>query len=178
MPDVADGRCEPAFEAALAHPVGDLLVMDRVILEPPWRGLGLGPVLAGAATRRLSQDCVAVACEPGSADGRELTEGRHREAAAKLSRVWERIGFEPFQEGAGSATRGGPGALQALRGSAERVLGMVAEPIPSSTVPLAIVRRRSSSSSTPGRDHAAHDTDGKHHQQEPALPERPPLLIR
>ncbi|MFI5555737.1 hypothetical protein [Streptomyces sp. NPDC051738] len=27
--DVADGRWEPAFEAALAHPVGDLLVMDR-----------------------------------------------------------------------------------------------------------------------------------------------------
>ncbi|KUN57222.1 hypothetical protein AQJ46_48355 [Streptomyces canus] len=49
--------------------------------------------------RRLSQDCVAVACEPGSADGRELTEEQHREAAAKLSRVWERIGFEPFQDG-------------------------------------------------------------------------------
>jgi GNAT superfamily N-acetyltransferase len=97
--DVAEGRWEPAFEAALAHPVGDLLVMDRVILEPPWRGLGLGPVLAGAAIRRLSQDCVAVACEPGSADGRELTEAQHREAAAKLSRVWERIGFEPFQDG-------------------------------------------------------------------------------
>ncbi len=97
--DVADGRWEPAFETALAHPVGDLLVMDRVILEPPWRGLGLGAVLAGAAIRRLSQDCVAVACEPGSADGRELTDAQHREAAAKLSRVWERIGFEPFQAG-------------------------------------------------------------------------------
>ncbi|EDY55654.1 MULTISPECIES: hypothetical protein [Streptomyces] len=52
-----------------------------------------------AAIRRLSQDCVAVACEPGSADGREMTDGQHREAAAKLSRVWERIGFEPFQDG-------------------------------------------------------------------------------
>ncbi|WP_406442738.1 hypothetical protein OHB00_41125 [Streptomyces sp. NBC_00631] len=101
--DVVDGRWEPAFEASLAHPVGDLLVMERVILEPPWRGLGLGlglgPVLAGAAIRRLSQDCVAVAYEPGSADGRESTEGQHREAAAKLSRVWERIGFAPFQDG-------------------------------------------------------------------------------
>lgn len=85
--DVADGEWEPAFEAALAHPVGDLLVMDRVILEPAWRGLGLGPVLAGAAIRRLSQNCVAVACEPGSADGREMTEEQHREAAAKLGRV-------------------------------------------------------------------------------------------
>jgi GNAT superfamily N-acetyltransferase len=95
------GRCEyaPAFEKALAHPVGDLLVMDRVILEPEWRGAGLGPVLAGAAVRRLSQDCVAVACEPASADGREMTEEEHRQAAAKLGRLWSTIGFEPFQDG-------------------------------------------------------------------------------
>ncbi|WP_251021936.1 hypothetical protein [Streptomyces sp. ISL-98] len=94
--DVGAGGWEPAFEAALAHPVGDLLVMDRVILEPEWRGHGLGPVLAGAAIRRLSQGCVAVACEPGSADGRELSEDQHRDAAVKLGRVWERIGFVPF----------------------------------------------------------------------------------
>ncbi|MEU6277082.1 hypothetical protein ABZ871_32460 [Streptomyces populi] len=97
--DVAAGGWKPAFEEALAHPVGDLLVMDRVVLEPAWRGHGLGPVLAGAAIRRLSQDCVAVACEPGSADGREMTEDQHREAVGKLGRVWERIGFEPFRNG-------------------------------------------------------------------------------
>ena len=44
-----------AFEAALAHPVGDLLVTDRVILEPVWSGAGLGPVLGCAAIRRLAQ---------------------------------------------------------------------------------------------------------------------------
>ncbi|MFF7888706.1 hypothetical protein ACH40F_47965 [Streptomyces sp. NPDC020794] len=38
-------------------------------------------------------------CEPGSADGRELTEDQHREAAVKLGRVWEQLGFEPFQDG-------------------------------------------------------------------------------
>ncbi|MFC8669019.1 hypothetical protein [Streptomyces sp. NPDC057199] len=97
--DVAGGGWEPAFEAALAHPVGDLLVMDRVVLEPAWRGFGLGPVLAGAEIRHLSQDCVAVVCEPGSADGRELTADQDREAAAKLGRVWVQIGFEPFQDG-------------------------------------------------------------------------------
>lgn len=70
-----------------------------MILEPPWRGFGLGPVLAGAAIRRLAQDCVAVACEPGSADGRDLTEAGHRKAAAKLARTWSRIGFEPFDDG-------------------------------------------------------------------------------
>ncbi|MFE5098160.1 hypothetical protein ACFRCI_50185 [Streptomyces sp. NPDC056638] len=97
--DVARGEFARDFEEALAHPVGDLLVMDRVILEPAWRGFGLGPVLAGAAIRRLSPDCTAVLCEPGSADGRKMTEEQHREAAAKLGRVWSTIGFEPFQHG-------------------------------------------------------------------------------
>ncbi|WP_331746945.1 hypothetical protein OG923_34525 (plasmid) [Streptomyces halstedii] len=97
--DVARGEFARDFEGALAHPVGDLLVMDRVILEPAWRGFGLGPVLASAAIRRLSPDCTAVLCEPGSADGRKMTEEQHREAAAKLGRVWSTIGFEPFQHG-------------------------------------------------------------------------------
>ncbi|KQW00046.1 hypothetical protein ASD08_47080 [Streptomyces sp. Root369] len=49
--------------------------------------------------RRLSQGCVAVACEPGWADGRELTADQHRDAAVNLGRVWQRFGFEPFQDG-------------------------------------------------------------------------------
>src|SRR4051812_8931251 len=75
--DVAAGDWAPGLQTTLAHPVGDLLVMDRVILEPGWRGVGLGPVLAGSAIRRLSQGFAAVACEPGSADGRELTADQH-----------------------------------------------------------------------------------------------------
>lgn len=96
---VATGQWDTAFEEVLAHPVGDLLVMERVILEPAWRGFGLGPVLAGTAIRRLSADCVAVACEPGSADGRDLSEAQHREAAARLADTWTRIGFESFADG-------------------------------------------------------------------------------
>ncbi|WP_257134994.1 DUF6308 family protein [Streptomyces sp. wa1063] len=85
--DVARGEFARDFEEVLAHPVGDLLVMDRVILESGWRGFGLGPAPAGAAIRRRSPDCTAVLCEPGSADDREMTEEQHREAAAKLARV-------------------------------------------------------------------------------------------
>ncbi|MET9018168.1 hypothetical protein ABZX74_46375 [Streptomyces olivaceoviridis] len=36
--DVGRSEYAPAFEEALAYPVGDLLVMDRVILVPEWRG--------------------------------------------------------------------------------------------------------------------------------------------
>jgi GNAT superfamily N-acetyltransferase len=97
--DVASGEWAPDFEAALAHPVGDLLVMDRVVLEPDWRGFGLGPILAGSAIRRLSAGCVAVVCEPGSADGREMTEAQHQAARRKLAAVWAQIGFNPFRDG-------------------------------------------------------------------------------
>ncbi|MEU6868625.1 hypothetical protein ABZ924_36260 [Streptomyces sp. NPDC046876] len=95
--DVDSGEWATAFEEALAHPVGDLLVMDRVVLEPAWRGFGLGPVLAGAAIRRLSQGCVAVACQPAPADGRKLSKAQRREAEAKLAATWSRIGFTLFR---------------------------------------------------------------------------------
>lgn len=97
--DVATGQWSADFEKALAHPVGDLLVMDRVVLEPDWRGFGLGPALAASAIRRLSNDCVAVVCEPGSADGREMTETEHAAARRKLAAVWARCGFVPFRDG-------------------------------------------------------------------------------
>ncbi|GHA69284.1 hypothetical protein GCM10010345_86010 [Streptomyces canarius] len=60
-------------------------------------------MLEGTAVHRLSPDCTAVACEPASADGREMTDEQHRQAAARLGRVWSTIGFEPSQDGVGTS---------------------------------------------------------------------------
>ena len=38
-------------------------------------------------------------CEPGPADGRELTDAEHEVARRKLTEVWTRCGFVPFQDG-------------------------------------------------------------------------------
>ncbi|MBQ1116986.1 hypothetical protein [Streptomyces sp. C3-3] len=68
--DVARGEFARDFEEVLAHPVGDLLVMDRVILEPGWRGFGLSPVLAGAASAvspRTALPCCASRARPTAA---------------------------------------------------------------------------------------------------------------
>ncbi|MEU3910322.1 hypothetical protein [Streptomyces sp. NPDC029721] len=92
------GEWAPDFEEALAHPAGDLLVMDRVVLEPTWRGFGLGPALAGAAIRRLSEGCAAVVCQPAQADGRQLSKKERCEAELKLAQTWSRIGFTPFRD--------------------------------------------------------------------------------
>ncbi|WP_314414805.1 hypothetical protein [Streptomyces sp. DSM 40484] len=92
-----------AFEKAVTHPVGDLLILDRVSLDREWRGFGLGPALAGEAVRRLSGGCCAVAVFPAMGEypeGREqVTEAYRRQAKKKIAALWESIGFQPFRRG-------------------------------------------------------------------------------
>ncbi|MFG2349580.1 hypothetical protein [Streptomyces phaeochromogenes] len=45
-----------------------LLVMDRVTLDPQWRGHGLAAVLGIEAIHRLMPGCRAIACSPGITD--------------------------------------------------------------------------------------------------------------
>ncbi|MFB7763505.1 hypothetical protein [Streptomyces xiamenensis] len=97
--DVGSGEWSPAFDKFLEYPVGDLLVMDRVVLQPQWRGLALGPILAASVISRLSAGCAAVACEPAPADQRELTIAEDERAREKLAALWARIGFRPFRNG-------------------------------------------------------------------------------
>ncbi|MFF7550606.1 hypothetical protein ACFZCU_44380 [Streptomyces canus] len=95
---VAAGDWAPGVQATFAQPVGYLLVMDRDILEPGWRGMGLGPVLAGSAIRRLSQ---------GEAD-----EGDRR--SARLVPVGAGRTARPARSAAGSEpVRTGPQAHRA-----------------------------------------------------------------
>ncbi|MFE0929281.1 hypothetical protein ACFW4O_15955 [Streptomyces mutabilis] len=49
--------------------------MNRVTLDPPWRGHGLATVLACEVITRLMAGCRAVACSPGITDlgSRRLT---------------------------------------------------------------------------------------------------------
>ncbi|SOD91520.1 hypothetical protein [Streptomyces sp. Ag109_G2-15] len=101
--DPRTGQYTDAFDEAIECPVGDLLILDRVFLDKPWRGFGLGPVLAAEAIRRLSGGCCAVAAEPGMAewpDNREeVSESYRQQARRKIAALWESIGFTPFQNG-------------------------------------------------------------------------------
>ncbi|MFD7071424.1 hypothetical protein ACFV97_29820 [Streptomyces sp. NPDC059913] len=91
------------FEKFIEHPVGDLLILDRVFLDKEWRGFGLGPVFAAEAIRRLAGGCCAVAAQPGLG---ELPDGVHevprayREQATKeIAALWRSIGFRDFTDG-------------------------------------------------------------------------------
>ncbi|MGW6940315.1 hypothetical protein ACWGF3_15160 [Streptomyces xanthophaeus] len=90
----------PEFEDRIECPVGDLLIMDRVRIEPPWRGFGIGALAAAEAIHRLAAGCCAVACEPAPTDGDfEDDEPGYQAARAKIVKVWESIGFEEFSNG-------------------------------------------------------------------------------
>ncbi|GAA2679595.1 hypothetical protein [Streptomyces lunalinharesii] len=92
-----------AFEKAVTHPVGDLLILDRVHLDRAWRGFGLGPILAAEAIRRLSGGCCAVAAYPAMGeypeDREQVTEAYRRQAKKKIAALWESIGFQRFRRG-------------------------------------------------------------------------------
>jgi GNAT superfamily N-acetyltransferase len=89
------------FEEAIEMPVGDLLIMDRVRIDPEWRGFGIGALAAAEATRRLSGGCCAVACEPAPTDREFVGEddAAFTEAQSKIAKVWESVGFKPFKDG-------------------------------------------------------------------------------
>ncbi|MFI9210255.1 hypothetical protein ACIGW7_19220 [Streptomyces sp. NPDC053253] len=77
-----------------------LLIMDKVTLDEPWRGHGLGAILATEVIHRLMAGCRAVACSPGVTD---LSSDRLRNrtewdrVAAKIAKGWARIGFRLYQ---------------------------------------------------------------------------------
>ncbi|MER5443329.1 hypothetical protein [Streptomyces sp. NPDC002790] len=78
-----------------------LLVMDRVTLEPAWRGHGLAAVLGCEVIHRLMLGCRAVACSPGVTDlsSQGLTDRSEWErVTAKIARGWESLGFRLYRD--------------------------------------------------------------------------------
>ncbi|AVH55639.1 MULTISPECIES: hypothetical protein [Streptomyces] len=78
-----------------------LLVMDRVTLDPQWRGHGLAAVLGIEAIHRLMPGCRAIACSPGITDlsSQRLTDRSEWDRVnAKIAQGWERIGFRLYRD--------------------------------------------------------------------------------
>ncbi|MFH8991417.1 hypothetical protein [Streptomyces sp. NPDC017940] len=78
-----------------------LLIMDRVTLDPAWRGHGLAAVLACEVIHRLMIGCRAIACLPGVTDlsSQRLTDQSewHR-VNAKIAQGWESLGFRLYRD--------------------------------------------------------------------------------
>ena len=104
--DPADGKLAPDFDEEL-EPTGDrLLILHSVQLTPPWRGYGLGPLLAGTAIRNLASGARAAVCYPAplkeptdpAADG-QRDPADWDKAVTALGQVWAKLGFQHFRDG-------------------------------------------------------------------------------
>ncbi|MFF4205738.1 hypothetical protein ACFYZ8_34380 [Streptomyces sp. NPDC001668] len=96
-----DGYFTTEASERLLYAGTDLLVMDRVVLITPWRGFGLGAVLAAEAINRLAPGCRAVACIPGIADpdgSWRPDQAEWDRVTAKITTGWERVGFTRFRD--------------------------------------------------------------------------------
>jgi hypothetical protein len=95
VPDTGDLR--PEVEDLVHAAVGSqLLILNSVTVHEPWRGYGVGALLAGEAILALDGDAQCVATYPAPLDS---SEGSDRtRAVAKLQRTWAQIGFKPPDE--------------------------------------------------------------------------------
>ncbi|MVO90260.1 hypothetical protein GPA10_37305 [Streptomyces sp. p1417] len=99
--DPATGYYTEEFSEQLEYTGSALLVMDRVTLERPWRGHGIGAALAAEAIHRLMLGARAVVCSPGVSDlsGTRLRDqGEWDRVVGKIAGGWELIGFRRFRD--------------------------------------------------------------------------------
>ncbi|MFD3580919.1 hypothetical protein [Streptomyces sp. NPDC058683] len=99
--DPETGSFTEEVSAVLEYVGSALLVMDRVTLDPPWRGHGLAAVLGCEVIHRLMDGCRAIACSPGITDlsSQRLTDRSEWDRVnAKIIQGWESLGFRLYRD--------------------------------------------------------------------------------
>ncbi|MFJ9085823.1 hypothetical protein ACIRL3_25715 [Streptomyces sp. NPDC102384] len=99
--DPATGSFTSEVSELLEYVGSALLVMDRVTLDPAWRGQGLAAVLGCEVIHRLMVGCRAVACSPGVTDlssQRLMDRSEWDRVSAKIARGWESLGFSLYRD--------------------------------------------------------------------------------
>jgi len=93
-----DDTLSPAVEDLVDAMSGALMVLNRVWIDPKYRGQDLGPRCAAFALLELRALADFVVCFPSPF---EVTLPKEDRAAAirALGQIWARVGFEPFKDG-------------------------------------------------------------------------------
>jgi hypothetical protein len=72
--------------------------LERLWIEPAYRGNGLGPIVAAFAILRLGRGCRLAACYPAPLETSQISEDRDHSIEA-LGRIWAKVGFTPWNDG-------------------------------------------------------------------------------
>jgi len=94
-----DAPRQPADPVDASGTTGQILLLDRVWLDPDHRGCGLGPIVAAAAIARLGRGCHLAACYPAPFEGASGQPEDQARAVEALGRVWSKVGFRHWRDG-------------------------------------------------------------------------------
>lgn len=105
--DTTTGELLDEFADTIEQLGDRVLILTELEVEPPFRGQGLGPLIAGLAIEALSAGALAVVCYPAplhrplDSDGqpRDFVDDEWTAGVAKLSALWARLGFQHFRNG-------------------------------------------------------------------------------
>lgn len=96
--DAYSGSTETVAAATVDHWAENsrFVIVDEVIVEPEYRGHGLGPMLVAEALTKLGihRMPALVMLESGSFDHETMTPEEETAAAETISRAWARAGFK------------------------------------------------------------------------------------
>jgi GNAT superfamily N-acetyltransferase len=97
--DEMTGQLSPELDARLAHTGERVLVIDRVELEPDWRGHGVAALLLAETLDRMRAGVRAAVCLPAPLHRTGEAQDSYETGLRRMQQVWQEVGFEQFREG-------------------------------------------------------------------------------
>ncbi len=95
--DIESGQLHEDLERTLVEGfTAGILILDQVWVAPGYRGHELGPLVAAFALEALRSGCGLALCFPSPFENRPTDDAERAEVVAHLSRVWAKVGFEPY----------------------------------------------------------------------------------
>jgi len=94
--DTESGQLHGDLCALAAGFTAGILILDQVWVAPAYRGHELGPLVAACALEALGAGCGLALCFPSPIENRPTDDVERAEVVAHLSRVWAKVGFEPY----------------------------------------------------------------------------------
>lgn len=89
-----NGEVKAAFEAVTDTFGGPVLLIDSYIVEPSWRGTAVTPLMALRVLEVFAHTGVTAAALKAWPMTASLSDPSRFRAAAKISKMWSRVGFE------------------------------------------------------------------------------------
>ncbi|HEX5511727.1 MAG TPA: hypothetical protein VFX41_08425 [Actinomycetales bacterium] len=98
--DMNTGQLSEALDSRIPPSGNRLLILDRVELQPDWRGHNVAALLVAECLDQLRTGCRVALCLPAPLERRaEESDEEYQASVERMRHVWSQVGFRPFRDG-------------------------------------------------------------------------------